>query len=113
MHVCQQRVQVKRFGQVVISAGGEPCGTIAAGSSSAEQQYGCVIAPLAQRVTRLQAGEVGHRDVHDDDVDETALGAAQGLLAVGGGADLITLTGQHGVQDLPQVGVVIDHQHGW
>jgi hypothetical protein len=113
VHVCQQRVQVKRFGQVVISAGGEPCGTIAAGSSSAEQQYGCVIAPLAQRVTRLQAGEVGHRDVHDDDVDETALGAAQGLLAVGGGAELVTRTGQHGVQDLPQVGVVIDDQHGW
>ena len=69
---------------------------------------------LAQRRARLEARQLGHVEVEQDDVRCAALGQGQRLAPVAGQAgDLDALVGaQQRRRPLAHEAVVVDHEHG-
>jgi len=69
---------------------------------------------LAQRGARLQAGQLGHVEVEEDDVGRAALGERQGLAAVA--RQPRHLDARVGAQQrggaLAHEAMIVDHEHG-
>ena len=81
-----QLVGMERLGDVVIGAEVETLGLVGRGSLGGQQDDGDR-PPLAELAHDLDAVEVGHDDVEQDDVGSDLLGLEEGFLATVGGDD--------------------------
>jgi hypothetical protein len=69
------------------------------------------LAEGADAAAGLQAVQLGHQHVHDDEIGRLGAGEGHGGGAVGRLQHLPALAGQRVAHDLAQVGVVVDDEH--
>lgn len=62
---------------------------------------------------RLDPVEIGHREVHQDEVEVLAAGNFYGFQAASGADDPETRVTQDGREDRPVVGIIVSDQHEW
>ena len=101
-----QLVGVERLGDVVVGAEVEALGLVG-GRALGRQQDDGDRAPLAELAHDLDAVEVGHDDVEQDDVRPDLLGLLEGLLAAVGGDDAEALLTEGDRDELGDAGFVV------
>ena len=106
----QQLVLLQGLGQVVEGAlahrvDGAVDGPV--GGHQDDEGRGLQLEDLAQQ---LDAVEVGHLQVGEDDVEGAALGGLEGLAAVAGGGGLVALRLQDHLQDVALAALVVDDE---
>ena len=101
---------MERLGDVVVGAEVEALGLVG-GRALGGQQDHRDRAALAQLAHDLDAVEVGHHDVEQDDVRADLFGLGQGLLAAAGGDDPEALLAEGDRYELGDPGLVVCDEH--
>ncbi len=113
MHARHQRHLVDRLGQILVGAGVEPGDHVRAVGFGGDQNDGherqlrIGLEPAAH----LDAVELRHHDVEQDEVGQMLRGGGERLLAVGGLQQLIALRREPRHQDVAVGLVVVDDQN--
>ena len=107
-----QLVGVERLGDVVVGAEVEALGLVG-GRALGGQQDHRDRAPLAQLAHDLDAVEVGHDDVEQDDVGADLLGLLERLLAAVGGDDAEALLAEGDRDELRDARLVVGDEDEW
>ena len=103
---------VDRFGQVLVAAGLEPRDHVLRvrhrghHNDRRERERGIG----TQAPTHLEAVELGHHDVEQDQIRSMLPGGCQPFLAIGRGEDLVAFRDQSSLQDLDVRRVVVDDE---
>ena len=111
-HARRQLVGVEGLGDVVVGAQVEALGLVAR-RALGRQQDDRDRAPLTQLAHDLDAVEVGHDDVEQDDVRPDFLGLLERLFAAAGGHDAETLVVKGQRDELRDARLVVGDEHEW
>ena len=74
-----QLVEAERLLQVVVTAEGEPADLVLGGVAGGEEQHRRAVAVGAQPAAHLEAVEVGHHHVEEDEIGPIAWGSRRAL----------------------------------
>ena len=109
-----QLVECERLHQVVVGTHVEAANALLDGVSGRQHQDpGCNTLGwvLAERAADLEAVEAGHCDVETDQVVRGPRGLCEGLIAVQGRVDCVSVAAQAAGDGVDQVGLVVDEQN--
>ena len=107
-----QFIGAERLGDVIIGAHIEPLLAIDISPLGGEQQYGDALGlgHLLEPLAGFIAVELGHHDIHHDQVGLLVDRLLYGLLTIGGRHNFVALRPQAEVQDMQNVNLIIDDQ---
>ena len=110
-HAQQELLQVEGFGQVVVAAGFQAPHAVGRVAARGEKQHRGVVALGAQRAAHPEPVDPRQHDIQHDERAARAREPRERLLAVAGGAGLVTFRAQVLHDARGQVRIVLHHQH--
>src|SRR5690606_4262725 len=100
-----------RVGGVVVAAQGQAGDRVGGGVPGGEVDHRDVVVLVPQTAADVEAADVGQQHVQPDQVRPFRTGEGEALPSGTGGADLETVETQGGLNQIPDVGFVVDHEY--
>jgi hypothetical protein len=101
----------ERLGQIVPGAGPERLDAAGHAGIAGHHHHDRVLERAQGRLENLQAGNLGHVEVHEDDVELAPLDRLERLFAAADEGDVVAIHLEDAGATLPQCALIVHHEH--